>query len=87
MDIPFVNLGLQYQGLRKQILDKFDELSKKGAYVLSSELREFEENFAQYCGTKFAIGVGNGSDALFFSLLALGINEGDEVITVPNSSL
>ncbi len=85
MDIPFVNLGLQYQGLRKQILDKFDELSKKGAYVLSSELREFEENFAQYCGTKFAIGVGNGSDALFFSMIALGIGKGDTVITAPNS--
>lgn len=85
MNIPFVNLGLQYQGLREQILGKFDELSMRGAYILNSELREFEENFAQYCGTSFAIGVGNGSDALFFSLIALGIGKGDTVITAPNS--
>jgi dTDP-4-amino-4,6-dideoxygalactose transaminase len=85
MKIPFINLGLQYRGLREQILGKFDELSMRGAYILNQELREFEENFAQYCRTRFAIGLGNGSDALFFSLIALGIGKGDEVITAPNS--
>jgi len=71
MKVPFVNLGLQYQSLKEQILEKFDEISERGEYVLSSELREFEENFAKYCGTRFAAGVGNGGDALFFSLIAL----------------
>jgi len=85
MKVPFVNPGLQYQRLKNEILNKFDEISSKGAYVLGNETIKFEKNFADYCGTSYAIGVGNGSDALFFSLLALGISEGDEVITVPNS--
>jgi dTDP-4-amino-4,6-dideoxygalactose transaminase len=85
MKVPFINLGLQYLKLRDQILGKFDEISQRGAYVLSPEVKEFEENFAEYCGTRFSVGVGCGADALFFSLIALGIGEGDEVITAPNS--
>ena len=85
MNIPFVNLGLQYKGLRKEILKKFDEISLSGNYVLGKELENFEKTFADFCGTSFALGVGNGSDALSFSLLALDIGDGDEVITVPNS--
>ena len=85
MQVPFVNPGLQYQKLKNEILNKFDEISSKGVYVLGDEVTKFEKNFADYCGTRHAIGVGNGSDALFFSLLALDISEGDEVITVPNS--
>ncbi len=85
MDVPFVNLGLQYQFLRDQILSKFDEISKKGEYILGSELEEFEQEFANFCGTKFAIGVGNCSDALSFSMIALDIGKGDEVIIPGNS--
>ena len=85
MNIPFVNPGLQYKGLRKEILKKFDEISLSGNYVLGKELENFEKTFADFCGTSFALGVGNGSDALSFSLLALDIGDGDEVITVPNS--
>ena len=85
MQVPFVNPSLQYQKLKNEILNKFDEISSKGNYILGDEVTKFEKNFADYCGTSHAIGVGNGSDALFFSLLALDISEGDEVITVPNS--
>jgi dTDP-4-amino-4,6-dideoxygalactose transaminase len=83
--IPFVNPGLQYEGLRDEILDIFDRISLSGNYVLGEELKKFEDNFANFSGTSFAIGVGNGSDALTFSLLGLGIEPGDEVITAPNS--
>ena len=83
--VKFVDLGKQYMKLRKEIIAKFDEISKQGAYVLSEELEEFEKNFAEYCGTRYAVGVGNGSDALYMSLLSLGIGHGDEVITAPNS--
>lgn len=83
--VKFVNLGKQYLKLREEILNKFDEISKKGAYILSDEVIEFEKKFAHYCGTKYAVGVGNGSDALYLSLLSLGIGQGDEVITAPNS--
>ena len=83
--VKFVDLGKQYLSLRKEIIDKFDEISTSGDYVLSNEVREFEKNFATYCGTKHAVGVGNGSDALYLSLLSLGVGPGDEVITAPNS--
>jgi dTDP-4-amino-4,6-dideoxygalactose transaminase len=85
MKVPFVNLGLQYQGLKKDILQVFNSMSESGNYVLNSHLQAFEEQFADYCGTKHAIGVGNGTDALFMSFLALGIGHGDEIITAPNS--
>jgi len=85
MKVPFVNLGLQFHNLQDEILSKFEELSKKGSYILNEELLEFENNFAKYCGTRYAVGVGNGSDALTFSLLALDIGEGDEIITASNS--
>ena len=85
MRVPFVNLGLQYKNLKEEIIEKIDSLSLMGQYVLSDELEKFETNFAKYCGVKYSIGVGNGSDALFFSLLALNIGKGDEVITAPNS--
>ena len=65
--------------------ERFDRISLTGNYVLGEELNEFEKNFANFCGTKFAIGVGNGSDALSFSLIVLGVKPGDEVITTPNS--
>ena len=83
--VKFVDLGKQYLSLRQEILDKFDEISKNGDYILSKEVSEFEENFAMYCGTKHAVGVGNGSDALYLSLLSLGVGPDDEVITAPNS--
>ena len=83
--VKFVDLGKQYLSLRQEILDKFDEISTSGDYILSTEVSEFEENFAMYCGTKYAVGVGNGSDALYLSLLSLGIGPDDEVITAPNS--
>ena len=85
--VKFVDLGKQYLSLRQEILDKFDEISSNGDYILSKEVSEFEENFAMYCGTKYAVGVGNGSDALYLSLLSLGIGPDDEVITAPNSFL
>ena len=85
MRIPFVNPSLQYKALREEILSRFDRISLTGNYVLGEELKAFEKSFADFCGTSFALGVGNGSDALSFSLLGLGVKPGDEVITAPNS--
>lgn len=85
MKIPFVNLGLQYSSLRHDILQRFDEISMSGEYVLGETLSRFESEFANYCGTRYALGVGNGTDALFMSMVGLGVNHGDEIITAPNS--
>jgi dTDP-4-amino-4,6-dideoxygalactose transaminase len=83
--VKFVNLGSQYKKLRDEIIKKFDEMSAKGAYVLTDELKNFEKNIADYCETKYAVGVSSGTDALFLTLKSLGIGLGDEVITAPNS--
>jgi len=83
--VPFVDLPRQYLGLREQLLDAIDRVCKSGAYVLGDDVRRFEEQIAAFCGTRYALGVANGSDALMLSLKALGIGPGDEVITAPNS--
>ena len=83
--VKFIDLGKQYLSLRQEILDKFDEISGSGDYILSNEVSGFEKNFAMYCGTTYAVGVGNGSDALYLLLLSLGVGPDDEVITAPNS--
>ncbi len=85
MHVPFINLGLQYIRFRKKILNKFDAISKNGNYVLGEELEIFEKNFAQFCNTKYALGLNSGSDALTFSLLSQNIGYGDEVIIPGNS--
>lgn len=83
--VKFVDLGRQYDALRDEIIAKIDELGRQGAYILGREVEEFERRFASYCGTRFAVAVGNGSDALMMPLQALGVGPGDEVITAPNS--
>ncbi len=85
MEVQFVNLGLQYKELKEEILEKIDYISSRGSYVLSEEVENFEKNFAKYCGVKYSVGVGNGSDAIFFSLLSQNIGKDDEIITAPNS--
>ncbi|MFH1578396.1 MAG: DegT/DnrJ/EryC1/StrS family aminotransferase [Candidatus Omnitrophota bacterium] len=80
MRIPFVDLGLQYKQVKPQFLRHVDKLCKKGNFILGSEVSEFEREFADYCATKYAVGLNSGTDALFLSLLSLGIGKGDEVI-------
>ncbi len=55
------------------------------AFVGGPFVEEFEKEYAKFCGCKYAIGVGNGTEALWLAMLALGIGPGDEVITVPNT--
>ena len=83
--VKFVGLGRQYEALRNEIITKIDAIGRQGAYILGPEVEEFERRFAAFCGTRFAVGVGNGSDALMLPLQALGVGPGDEVITAPNS--
>ncbi len=83
--VRFVNLGLEYKELKEEIINKIDELSSQGAYVNTLEVEEFEKNIAKFCETDYVIAVGNCTDALFLVMEALGIGQGDEVITAPNS--
>jgi dTDP-4-amino-4,6-dideoxygalactose transaminase len=83
--VPFVNLKGSFLDDKKHLCDIFEDVGMSGNFILGKGVHEFEKNFANYCGVKFAIGVGNGSDSLFLVMKALGIGPGDEVITQPNS--
>lgn len=65
------------------ILKKIKQVVCQGDFTLGREVDDLEEDFAKLVGTKYAIGVGSGTDALFLSLKALGIGPGDEVVTTP----
>lgn len=87
MQVPYVNLGAQHQQDRDLILEKVAALLDSGQFILGDAVHNFEQSFADYCGTKHAVGVANGTDALILTMKAMGIGEGDEVITAPNSFL
>lgn len=87
MNIPFVDLGGQHQPLKEEILNAIAPLLDSGQFILGEPVEKFEAAFAEFCRTKYAIGVGNGTDALILAMKALGIGPGDEVITAPNSFL
>lgn len=83
--IPFVDLHAQYEPLREEILHALAEVLDGMHLFLGPNQQAFEREFADYCGTKDAIGVSNGTDAIELALRALGVGVGDEVITQPNS--
>lgn len=85
MKIPIIDLVSTYKNLEKEIDDAVKKVFSHSHFVLGKELDSFEAMLSQYIGAKFALGVANGTDALLLSLYALGIEEGDEVITTPFS--
>jgi len=87
MKVPYLNLGLQHKNIKEDILRSISALLDSGQFILGEESQRFEKRFAALCGTTYALGVANGTDALFLSMMALGIGKGDEVITAPNSFL
>jgi len=83
--IPWVSFAPMQKEIEKEIKDKFDEVYKKSIYIQGDEYKLFNKAFAEYCGTKYAIGVGNGLDALMLILRAYDIGPGDEVIVPSNT--
>ncbi len=81
--IPLLNLERQYQEIREQAEQAVCEVLASGKYIMGENVRSFEAEFAQYIGVEHAVSVANGTDALVIALKALGIGEGDEVITTP----
>ena len=83
MKIPLVDLKSQYEAIKEEIQKALNRVLDNTAFILGEEVTKFEEEFARYCGTKYAIGTSSGTSALHLALLSLGIGEGDEVITTP----
>ncbi len=84
MEVSYSYLKEQFSN-PEQILDDIRKLVKSGDFTLGKELERFEKSFSAFVQTKYAVGVGTGTDALRLSLLALGIGQGDEVITAANT--
>lgn len=82
--IPLFDLSSQYKQLKNEIDKTIKETLFSGSYILGKKVREFENKFAHYLGTKFCVGVASGTDALKISIKALGLNESDEVIVPAN---
>ncbi len=78
--VPYFDLQRQYEKLKNELDTLLLQTAASGRYVLGPAVEEFEKAFASYCGVPFGVGVGSGTDALAFSLRALGIKKGDEVI-------
>ena len=85
MKVPFLDLHAQHAQLRAELDKAIAAVIDSGAFAGGPFVAAFEKDFATYCGCEYAIGVGNGTDALWLALLALNIGAGDEVITVPST--
>ena len=85
--IPFFDLTKQYESIKSEIDETTARVLKGGWYILGPEVKAFEQEFADYVGVKHCSGVGSGTEALHLALLALGVEEGDEVITVTNTAV
>lgn len=85
MKIPLVDLKAQYATIRTEIDAAVHRVLDETDFIGGSAVAEFEHSFASYCGTRSAVGLANGTDALQLSLLALGVRQGDEVITAVNT--
>ena len=80
MNVPFVDLKIQYGSIKEEILYALNSVFEDGSFVGGNKIEQFEKEFAALHGVKHCIGVGNGTDAIFIILKTLGIGAGDEVI-------
>lgn len=85
MNVPFYGHTRQYHNIQAEIDANIQEVVESGQYVMGPMLKRFEGELATYHGMKHAVGVGNGTDALWLSFIALGIGAGDECITTTNT--
>lgn len=85
MKVPYVDFGPTTKYSRVELTKAFDRVLDSGKFILGPEVKNFELEFAKYCGTEYAAGLANGTCSLHIVFRALGIQEGDEVITAPNS--
>jgi len=85
MKIPVLDLKPQYEQIKNEVQAAINRVLESGQFIMGPDVKLFEQEVAEYLGAKHAIGVNSGTDALVIGLKALGIGEGDEVITTPFS--
>ena len=87
MHVPVYDLQLEYKSLKNSIDRAVQDVLESGVYVLGAQLKEFEKEFAEFCGSRYVVGVNSGTAAIQLALRAAGIGTGDEVITAPNTDI
>ncbi len=85
MKIPFLNLKVQYEQIKQEVLPMITEAMENAAFIGGPQVLGFESEFAEFCESEHCIGVNSGTDALRFALMAAGVGPENEVITVPNT--
>ena len=87
MKIPSWTYKYDLEINRDEYINAVNEVFDSGRLLFGKQLKNFEKSFSSYIGTKFAIGCDNATNAIFLSLKSIGVGEGDEVITVPNTAI
>ncbi len=85
MKVPFVSFEKMHAEIRNELDNAYKNVLDRNYYIHGTECDKFEKNFAEYCGAKYCVGVGNGLDALTLILRAMDIQKGDEVIIPANT--
>ena len=83
MEIPFLDLKTPHHELEEELIAVFRECLRNASFVGGEQVQAFEQEFAQFCETKYCVAVNSGTDALRFAMIAGGIGPGDEVIVTP----
>jgi dTDP-4-amino-4,6-dideoxygalactose transaminase len=83
MTVKLLDLVPQYESIKDEIRAAIDEVLSTQQFILGKKVEELEAAIARYCGVMHAVGVASGTDAILLSLMALGVKEGDEVVTTP----
>ncbi len=85
MNVPLLDLKAQHEPIKKDLLAAMERVLDQNNFILGGEVSELEERVASYSGTRYAVGVSSGTDALLAALMAVDLKPGDEVITTPLS--
>lgn len=85
MNIKIFDIERDHADIKTDLIAAFEKVLSKGEYILSGEVKALEEEFAAYAGTRHAVGVASGTDAIKIGGLALGLNAGDKFVTTPNT--
>ncbi|HOG29238.1 MAG TPA: DegT/DnrJ/EryC1/StrS family aminotransferase [Vicinamibacterales bacterium] len=83
--VPFLDLVAPHRELENDLVEAFRQAVRSAAFVGGAEVEGFEKEFAEFCGSKFCVGVANGTDAVRFALMASGVGPGDAVVTVAHT--
>jgi dTDP-4-amino-4,6-dideoxygalactose transaminase len=83
--IPFLDLVTPHRELEEELVGAFRQAVRSAAFIGGSQVEAFEHEFAAYCGTRYCVGVANGTDAVRFALMAAGVGRGDAVVTVSHT--